>query len=246
MELPTPRVQLYDEDGCPNRLLTYSDQQAIESETTPTEEKETQAEECRETQLQASEQEPVHETVSEHLGPEPEVQTQTSNEDVIHTLQPKTIASNTQQETQHASEVQIHGETQPKTDDNNDDSETRLVLDSVEEEHTVQYKTKHASQIATVIGNIPELITFDDMRHQLKTQRPMKDQKTKHDKLLAELQVLVQRERTKIMQEIKDFELEYYKEHTSLPSDHSCPQYKQLLTKYKHASKLLAMWNILI
>ena len=135
---------------------------------------------------------------------------------------------------------------QPKTDDNNDDSETRLVLDSVEEEHTVQYKTKHASQIATVIGNIPELNTFDDMRHQLKTQRPMKDQKTKHDKLLAELQVLVQRERTKIMQEIKDFELEYYKEHTSLPSDHSCPQYKQLLTKYKHASKLLAMWNILI
>ena len=26
MELPTPRVQLYDEDGCPNTLLTYSDQ----------------------------------------------------------------------------------------------------------------------------------------------------------------------------------------------------------------------------
>ena len=65
-------------------------------------------------------------------------------------------------------------------------TDIRLTLDNTQEP-SPQYKTKHASQIATVIGNQPEVAVLDSIRHQLKTQRPTMECKNKHDTLLANL-----------------------------------------------------------
>ena len=229
-ELPTMQIQLYNDRGCPSNTLTFPTNQEDNTEgvietTTP-----------ESNNINGSLPGDLHLLMREstHKHTDLEILQESTHE---HTdLEILQVPSTSELSTNEMSSELVNAST---------NTDIRLTLENTQEP-SPQYKTKHASQIAIVIGNKPELAVFDSIRHQLKTQRPTTECKNKHDTLLANLQTLVQRERTTTMEQIKKIERDHYNKYSTLPNEHNCSELKELMTKYKHASKLLALWNIII
>ena len=70
----------------------------------------------------------------------------------------------------------------------------KLSLDPTDDtEEDTLFKTKHAACVSKVLGNIDKMLEFDTLHYQLKsTKKPSKALRQTHNKLLAELQLLIQ------------------------------------------------------
>ena len=65
--------------------------------------------------------------------------------------------------------------------------------------------------MARVLGRVEKVVEFDQLRHELKRsgKKPSTAQVQRHDKLLAELQTLIQNVNTSTMQQTRDLEIIY-------------------------------------
>ena len=122
----------------------------------------------------------------------------------------------------------------------------KLSLDPTDDvEENTCFKTKHAACVSKVLGSTDKVVEFDILRYQLKsTKKPSKALTQAHNKLLAELQSLIQVHKTSTEQELKQVEAAYFKQHATIPTCNSCPEHAQLMKRYKLINKLLATWNI--
>ena len=122
----------------------------------------------------------------------------------------------------------------------------KLSLDPTDDvEESACFKTKHAACVSKVLGSTDKVVKFDILRYQLKsTKKPSKALTQAHNKLLAELQSLIQVHKTSTEQELKQVEAAYFKQHASILTCNSCPEHAQLMKRYKLINKLLATWNI--
>lgn len=102
------------------------------------------------------------------------------------------------------------------------------------------YLTKHATEIAKVLGTTKELREFDSLRSCLKSSGTIsKDDKQKHHMLLYKLQLAVQRKRTSLLREMSEMEKQYFLHHNQLPQPTECESYDNLLHQCRHINKLL-------
>ena len=117
--------------------------------------------------------------------------------------------------------------------------------DDNEENMDTHLKTKHAACVSKVLGVTDKVLKFDELRYQLKLgKKPTITQKQEHNKLLAELQSLIQAEKSKIVEQIKQLEAAHFETHATIPTDAACPERIKLMKQYKFVNKLLATWNI--
>ena len=135
----------------------------------------------------------------------------------------------------------------------NEDPETPLKdieinmdpRDDCDQNSSSNLKTKHAECMSKIVGITEKVLKFDELRYQLKhRKKPTVTQKQEHNKLLAELQVLIQSKKSNIMEQIKQIEAAYFQTHATIPTDEACPERMELMKKVKLANKLLATWNI--
>ena len=135
----------------------------------------------------------------------------------------------------------------------NEDPETPLKdieinldpRDDCDQNSSSNLKTKHnAACISKIVGISEKVLKFDVLRYQLKHRKNPVTQKQEHNKLLAELQVLIQSKKSNIMEQIKQTEAAYFQTHATIPTDEACPERMELMKKVKLANKLLATWNI--
>lgn len=70
----------------------------------------------------------------------------------------------------------------------------RLNLDPTDDvDDNLLFKTKHAASVSKVLGNTAKVIEFDQVRYHLKSmKKPSRALRQSHNKLLAELQSLIQ------------------------------------------------------
>ena len=72
--------------------------------------------------------------------------------------------------------------------------------DDCDQNSSSNLKTKHAACISKIVGITEKVLKFDELRYQLKLRKnPTVTQKQEQNKLLAELQILIQSEKSKIM-----------------------------------------------
>ena len=115
-----------------------------------------------------------------------------------------------------------------------------LVDASDNKQITRKYKTKHATEIAKVIGETEELNQFDEIRHRIKSkERPTTYHYTQHENLLAKLQTAIMKERTSLMKKIRDVEAQHFKEYAELPKEDCNHQLTSLMSKHRKANTLL-------
>ena len=136
-------------------------------------------------------------------------------------MAPDTKDFETEFETEEREGENYFGRTQvvPQTKTNEENKQTTVMEEEqIDQQHG--YKTKHAAQIALVVGNTSEVTALDDLRHQLKSSKITSTLKLKHDTLLTKLQAQVQREKSTILSQIKSIEMSYFKERQCLPNTH--------------------------
>ena len=132
--------------------------------------------------------------------------------------------------------------------ENNTDIEENckiILSDEDEKSDVTQYQSKHANNVAEVIGHSVELKMFDDLHIKLKskTERITNAEYVQYMNILAKLQVQVLKMKSTLTTQIKQFEKVYYTKHHSQPS-RECQPYVELYSKLKSAKCLLSSWKI--
>lgn len=116
---------------------------------------------------------------------------------------------------------------------------------SDDDQEPTAFKTRYAAYIAKVLGHNDKVVEYDKLCHELKSgARPTRTQKQTHRKLLPELQCLIQSQKTNVERNLREVDPMYYRQHATLPSSTSCPEYAGLMKQYKLINKLLAVWNV--
>ena len=106
--------------------------------------------------------------------------------------------------------------------------------------HKKQLKTKNAIEIMRIIGDCDELKQFDELRYRLKSVKQVTPaDKLKYRQLFYKLQLMVQRKRTSLIQQIAVIEKRYHREHGKLPSEKDSADIGILMEKCRHINKLL-------
>ena len=141
-------------------------------------------------------------------------------------------------------------------EDNHDEDSSKevqvaIVDDTISEvsqpniQADIRYKTKHANEIAKVLGTSQELKEFDTVRYQLKSKPTLsKDVKQKHKRLLYKLQLSVKHKRSTLVTQLSSLEKQYFLQHCQLPKPNDSPEHDDIMTQIKHINKLLRVWNI--
>ena len=113
-----------------------------------------------------------------------------------------------------------------------------IIDDKVTEADTqadIRYKTKHANEIAKVLGTSEELKECDTVRHHLKSKQTLsKDIKQTHKRLPYNLQLSVQHKRSALLTQLGSIEEQYFLQHCQLPKPNDCPEHDDILTRVKH------------
>ena len=108
---------------------------------------------------------------------------------------------------------------------------TKLSIDlSDDNQEPTAFKTRHAAYIAEVLGHNDKVVEYDKLRHKLKSgARPTRTQRQTRQKLFAELQCLIRSQKTSVEQNLGEVDSMYYRQHATLPSSTSCPEYGELM-----------------
>lgn len=103
-----------------------------------------------------------------------------------------------------------------------------------------ELRTKNAMEIMKVIGDCDELKEFDELRYRLKSAKKISQgDKLKYRQVFYKLQLIVQRKRTSLIEQIAFIERRYHREHGKLPSEKDCKDVGILMEKCRHINKLL-------
>ena len=127
-------------------------------------------------------------------------------------------------------------------DEPDDDMNTEPQIQTQDDVH---FQTKHATEIAKVLGTTEDLKEFDKLRRHLKDkQKVTREDKQRHQRLLYKLQLAVQQKRTTLLKALSSIEKEYYLQHCRLPEPHDSTDYEEIMTQCRHINKLLRAWNL--
>lgn len=108
----------------------------------------------------------------------------------------------------------------------------------------IPYKSKHANEIAKVLGTSEELKEFDTVRYRLKSRQTLsRDDKQKHQRLLYKLQLSVQSKCSTLLKQLSSVEEQHFLRHGQIPKSSDCPEH-DITTRIKHINKLLRLWNM--
>ena len=111
--------------------------------------------------------------------------------------------------------------------------------------------TKLGKALQSILGSSQELHPFDKLRETLKDLK-VKGQKlptyivTQHNELQSQLQVSLLKTKSKLKDEILDYEENFYKQHHRLPTKKDSNHYSTLIKQQKATKHLLAQWNIML
>ena len=101
-------------------------------------------------------------------------------------------------------------------------------------------KTKNVIEIMKVVGDCSEVRQFDDLRCRLKSAKQVAPaDKNRYQHIFYKLQLMVQRNRTSLIEQIAAIERRFHKAHGRLPSEKDCSEIGTLMEKCKHINKLL-------
>ncbi len=128
--------------------------------------------------------------------------------------------------------------------DNEDGLEDNCAIVLHEPSETTQYKSKHANLILMAIGDSAELALFDKLHVKLKAKNAVRFEFNKYKDMEAEFQTQVLKRKSALIEEIRVFETEFYKNHNSLPTS-ADTVYRQLSKNLRCVKTLLrAYWKI--